>query len=446
MPRTLHGNGTGVNWDTCQTIAHEYHTHTMKAIKANPIYPLAAVRTLALHAQGLAQPPAAQTPPTPDTIYDLIEQMGCVQIDTLQMVQRSQYIAVWSRLGTYSPVDLDQVAYGSRRLFEYWLHAACLIPLKDYRYRLPVMRWHRADGGHWYHGWSANPDNLALMKAVLKRIQHEGPLRAADFEHPETRRGTWWDWKPAKHALEHLFNQGRLLIANRVNFQRVYDLRERILPDWVDTTEPTDEEMQRHWVERSLKALGVCDAGQVAGYVHDVKRLTARAVVKQLIDEGAAVEIQAELSDGLSHSLVVHCDHLPALEQAADGALRARHTTFLSPFDNLWWAPGRDMQVWGFRQALEAYKPKGTQQYGYFCLPILHHDRLVGRFDPKLERQAGRLRLKALYLEPKVKPDEELVSDVAAAMRDFLKFHNATDLVIERSEPAAFGKKLLKAM
>ena len=134
------------------------------------------------------------------------------------------------------------------------------------------------------------------------------------------------------------------------------------------------------------------------------------------------------------------------LEQAANGSLKAERTTFLSPFDNLFWAAHRDEMLWGFHQALECYLPAPKRVYGYFCLPILHKDRLVGRFDPKLERKDGILRIKALYLEPGVKAGEELVKDVATAMRDFMKFHDAKELVIERSEPASFGKKLLKAL
>jgi uncharacterized protein YcaQ len=259
-------------------------------MKSNPTptYPLSVVRTLALHAQGLTTPLGAERAPTTDVIYDMIEQLGCVQIDTLQMVQRSQYVVLWSRLGAYDPVDLDRVAYGDqqlnpqgldRRLFEYWLHAACLIPLTQYRYRLPIMQWHQT-GDKWFHGWSGKPENVELMKSVLKRIQHEGPLRAVDFEHTREQRGTWWDWKPAKHALEQLFNQGRLMITNRVNFQRVYDLRERVLPDWVDTVEPTSEEMKRHLIERAIKALGAAEVGQVAGpalgYVYGLKRTETR--------------------------------------------------------------------------------------------------------------------------------------------------------------------------
>ncbi len=153
--------------------------------------------------------------------------------------------------------------------------------------------------------------------------------------------------------------------------------------------------------------------------------------------------IQARLADGETHELIVHREQLPILEQAAQGELAASRTTFLSPFDSLFWAPRRDRQFWGFRQSLEAYLPAHKRQWGYFCLPILYKDRLVGRFDPKLERKQGVLRLKALYLEEDVKPEEELVKEVAGAMADFMAFHKARELVIEKSQPQEFGQKLL---
>jgi len=420
-------------------------------------YPLHAVRTLALHAQGLTN--AINAIATPDLIYDTIDRMGCIQIDTLQMVHRSHYLALWSRLGSYDAARFDElhsVASDSRnlakadsgslrRLFEYWLHAACLIPISEYRYRLPVMHWYRQGNG-WRHDWTEQPENKALMDAVLKRITDEGPLRGADFEHKEKRRGSWWNWKPAKQALEHLFNQGRLMIAGRVNFQRLYDLPERVLPAWVDTTMPTHDDMQRHWLQRSLKAHGICDPRLAATMVQGFKRVEAAQVLKQLIAEGVAVEVQGVLADGEAHPLVLHRDHLPALQQAADGALKAERTTFLSPFDNVLWVPRRDMAFWNFRQSLEAYLPQEKRQYGYFTLPILHKERFVGRFDPKLERATGTLRLKAIYLEPKVTAGDELVADVASVLADFMRFHDASDLVIEASTPAVFGKRLARAV
>ena len=137
---------------------------------------------------------------------------------------------------------------------------------------------------------------------------------------------------------------------------------------------------------------------------------------------------------------------LKPCKQAADGVIKAQRTTFLSFFDNLFWCRGRDMQMWGYRNIIESYNKAADRKYGYFCQSILHHDRVVGRFDPKMERKMGVLRLKAIYLEPEVEPDEELVSGVATAMRDFMAFHKAKELVIEKSEPVEFGEKLLKVI
>jgi uncharacterized protein YcaQ len=152
------------------------------------------------------------------------------------------------------------------------------------------------------------------------------------------------------------------------------------------------------------------------------------------------------MQGGEVSQLIVHRDHLPLLEQAADGALKAERTTFLSPFDNLWWASRRDELLWGFHQSLEAYLPADKRKYGYFCMPILHKERLVGRFDPKLERKNAILRIKAIYLETGIKPDEELVLDLATTMRDFMAFHGAKELIIERSEPKDLSIKLLKKL
>jgi len=134
---------------------------------------------------------------------------------------------------------------------------------------------------------------------VRARIAAEGPLRVADFEHDGTARGTWWDWKPAKRALEYLYNRGELMIANRVNFHRVYDLRERVLPEWVDRSEPTIEETYRHLVERSIRMLGLADPGHAADYAYDLKRVTARRIARELLDEGVVVEVPVTLLDGL---------------------------------------------------------------------------------------------------------------------------------------------------
>jgi uncharacterized protein YcaQ len=415
--------------------------------KTDAVYPLSAVRALALHAQGLTTPNGAEPPATLEAIYNVVAQLGAVQIDTLHVVQRSHCLVLWSRRGCYDPADFDRLIYdpAQRLLFEGWQRAACILPLAEYRYQIPLQHHLRVQPASWSARWLVEPGSRELIQSVLERVRREGAVRVSDFPYHGPKRGSWWDWKPAKHALEHLYAWGDLMIAGRVSFQRVYDLTERVLPAWVDTAEPTMEERDRHWVERGVYTFGVCDVAQ-AGDDAWMKRARSRPHVTALLSEGVLVPIQTEDGDGKVRDLVVHRDNLPLLEQAAAGEIVARRTTFLSPFDSFFWPQRRDTQLWGYHSALEAYKPAPQRRYGYFCLNILHRDRLVGRLDPKVERANGTMRLKALYLEPGVEPEEELVQGVATAMRDFLSFHKAHDLVVEHSEPEEFGARLLAAL
>lgn len=410
-------------------------------------FPLSAVRSLALHVQGLDRPNAAAAQPGQAEIYAAVQRIRAVQLDTLQMVHRSQNLVLWSRLGTYDPADFERLIYDpqERRLYEGWLHAACILLLDDYRYDPTRRQSDRETSRPWYKKWISEPEHVQLMQLVLERVRQEGALRAVDFGNDGHQRGAWWDWKPAKVALELHFMSGRFMISRRKNFQRVYDLADRVLPAWVDTRQPEPAEMERHWVEAGIRALGICRPDQAATYAYRLITPTRQAV-KELLSAGQVLKVPVELLDGQVHELLVHRDNLSLLEQAADGALPAQRTTFLSFFDSLFWARGRDEEVWGFRNMLEAYVPAPKRIYGYFCMPILHKDRLVGRFDPKLERKSGTMRLKALYLEPGVEPGEQLASDIALAMRDFMAFHKAPNLVIERSQPQGFGERIISSL
>jgi uncharacterized protein YcaQ len=416
-------------------------------------YPLSAARALSLHTQGLTTPNGAETQPIIHTLLETIEQLGCVQIDTLQMVHRSHYVILWSRLGTYNPADLDKLLYDPdhRHCFEYWFQAACILPYSQYPNLLPVMRRHKEryyDSNHRWGQWMARDGHAELTAAVYERIRQEGPLRGRDFEYTGPQRAGWWDWKPSKIALEALYDMGDLMVANRINFQRVYDLRQRVLPPWVDTTEPPWEQVARTVLGRSLKAIGVCaaDPGQILDYCPNLGRPLLRPFVKTLLDDGTIVQIQITFDDGDIRPMFIHRDNLPLLQQAADNALPTPRTTFLNPFDALFYPTGRDQLFWNFFHTLECYKPEPQRRWGYFSLPILHRDKLVGRFDPKLERKTKTLRLKAIHLEPGVEPTAELAAGVATAMHDFLTFHNATDLIVEKSNPPAFAESLQRAM
>ena len=280
---------------------------------------------------------------------------------------------------------------------------------------------------------------------MLDRIRSEGAARPADFRTGKRAPGSWWNWDDAKIALEHLYDIGELAISNRVNFQRIYDVRERVIPEWVDESETAEEEGLKHLLEISLRSLGACEPAQIGDYFH-MKRTEAKLLVQSLIEDGSFVKVKARLTDGDVRELAVHKDNMLSLEMAADGEIEARRTTFLTPFDSLFWAKNRDMAVWRFKQTLECYLPEAKRRWGYFCLPILYGDRLVGRFDPKMERKTGTLRIKSLYLEPGARPSARLASAVARTMRDFMKFHEATDLAIERGDPVEFKEKLEATM
>lgn len=418
-------------------------------------FPIQAARTVALHAQGLTLKNGLEPTPTSDTLYSVIKQLACLQIDTLQRVHRTQYLVPWSRLGAYDPALLDNLAYGNperstpddgRRLFEYWFHAACYLPLEDFRFRLPRMRSSAVGRHERTRSWLAKEETQKLLKQVYTRVENEGGLRARDFEDKTGKRGPWWDWKPAKNALEHLFSRGDLMIADRIRFERVYNLTEHVLPNWVDRSEPTHEQAALHVIERSALALGICSPAQISDYTHDFKRTEAKPFIEHLLQGGQLLPSKVELDSGDIVDVVIHRDNLPLMEAAADGSLVAERTSFLSPFDSLFYPRGRDMQFWNFRQVLEAYKPAPQREWGYFCLPILHKERLVGRLDPRLDRKEGRLHLEAIHLEPGVKPEEGMITAVAATMKDFMAFHEAHDIIIESSRPKTFGSALMRAL
>jgi hypothetical protein len=296
-----------------------------------------------------------------------------------------------------------------------------------------------------FREWVRKDANAKLMARTLERVRAEGGLRVGEFatESDRDKSGEWYQWRPSKMALEALFSRGDLMVTRRIHFQRVYDVRERVLPDWVDTGPVDPDRARRACLEQAARALGVFEPRHLTLYAY-MRATPARSLVRALIDEGVVVPILGESTTGV-RTWMIHRDNLALIERAADGDIKPERTTFLSPFDSLFWAWRRDQLLFGFQHRMEFYKPAALRVHGYFSMPILHRDRLVGRFDPKLDRASGVLRLDALTLEPGVKPDAELVTEVAQAMRDFMVWHGAKELRVGKSHPTGFGKKLTNA-
>jgi len=386
----------------------------------------AAAQALMVAAQGLHRRPEGTA--SKAELLATIRRMGVLQIDTIHVVARSPYLVLWSRLGDYPQEWLtDLLAEGA--LFEYWAHEACFLPIESY----PLFRHRMLDAASM--GWKYSQEWAALngeaLERVLAHVREQGPARSADFERTDGQAGGWWEWKPEKRALEMLFTSGDLMIARRHNFQRIYDLRERVMPDWDDSNLPPIELVRRTLALDAVRALGVTSARWVADYFRTSQRDTA-PLLPALAAEGALIEVAVE---GWQSPAYVHPDNLTLAEEAVAGTLVPELTTLLSPFDPLVWDRARALAMFAFDYRIECYTPAPKRRYGYFTLPILRRGQLIGRLDPKAHRKEGRLEIKALHLEPGVSINSELVADIAGTLREFADWHATPTIDVRLSDP-----------
>jgi uncharacterized protein len=392
-----------------------------------------AVRGLMIAAQGLQQrsPSAA----TKADARQIIRQMHVLQIDTIHVVARSPYLVLWSRLGDYTQRWLDELLTEGA-LFEYWSHAACFLPVEDYplyrRLMLNRLTWQE-------HRWQPWMDAHAeLIDKLLTHIREVGPVRSADFERTDGAQSGWWNWKDEKTALEGLFMKGDLMVAKRHNFQRIYDLRERVLPNGDDARTPPLEAVHETFVLNTVKALGVTKAAWIADYFRLSKKV-AQSVIEKLAKRG---QLQAVKVEGWDVPGYFHPDQREAVEAAADGQIPVSRTTLLSPFDPLVWDRRRVQELFNFTYQIECYTPAPKRIYGYFTLPILYQNRLIGRLDPKAHRKDGLFEVKALHLEPGVIVDDALVAEVKNALQACAAWHKTPQVIVRQAAEPGLAERL----
>ncbi|HEY0389405.1 MAG TPA: crosslink repair DNA glycosylase YcaQ family protein [Gaiellales bacterium] len=348
-----------------------------------PPVTVAELRHRAVAAQGYA---ARTRRGRPAEVEAAIERLACVQLDSISAVERSHRIALCGRAGTYPRGTVSRLL-GAGRVFEYWAHEACLVPICDWpvwRRRMEARRAH-----HWYG--PVIDDDPELAQRVLAEIRERGPLGSRDFEG--AGGGGMWNWKPAKRMLDALWTAGQLVIRGRVNFQRQYDLPDRVIArDVLDAPVPTEREYLRALALRAVRARGVLTEYGIVEH----NRLSGgtrriRPHVEELVADGLLVRRQVE--DGGPPVLLPPGD--------APGAPRA--AVLLSPFDNLLWDRPFAERVLGFIHLIEVYKRAHERRYGYYVLPLLLGDRIVARVDIRSDRPASTLRVLAVHREPRVR-------------------------------------------
>lgn len=397
----------------------------------------AQARAAMLAAQGLHRRPDKKA--TKRDLLRAVRRMGALQIDTIHVVARSPYFVLWSRLGDYEQRWLEELL-AEGQLFEYWSHEACFLPIEDY----PLYRHRMLDASSqgWHYSRSWVESHRLDIERLLALIRKRGAVRSADFARTDGKAGGWWEWKTEKRALEMLFTSGELMVARRQNFQRVYDLRERILPSWHDGRLLPVEEARRELALKAVRALGITTSRWVADYFRTAKRETLDTV-SALEREGALLTAEVE---GWEGPALFHPENRRLIKEAASGRLKPELTTLLSPFDPLVWDRVRARAAFGFDYRLECYTPGPKRRYGYFALPILSRGALVGRLDAKAHRKEGVFEVKSVHLEQGVGVCDELLSDVAAAIRECAVWHKTPEVAVRQSGQAGVAKRLMKVV
>ena len=360
-------------------------------------------RRIALAAQGLADPPST-TAPGARHLRGLVDRLGVVQIDSVNVLVRTHYLPAFSRLGPYDRGHLESEAWGKRpRLFEYWGHEASLLPVASQ----PLFRWRmdRARAGETWSGLARfGREHRDYIDAVLTRIEREGPVTGGDFAE-EKREAGWWNWSNGKRALEWLFWSGFITTRTRRGFERVYDLTERVLPsEIVSAPTPPEIDARRDLLRIAARALGIATEGDLRDYF----RMPVAGTRERLAELVEAGELDVVSVQGWDRPAYLWPDaRLPR---------RASGCALLSPFDNLIWRRERAERLFGCRIRLEIYTPADKREHGYYVLPFLQGEAITARVDLKADRQAGALLVQAAHLEP-----DSVAGEVAPALSAELK-------------------------
>jgi uncharacterized protein YcaQ len=368
--------------------------------------PARSARRLLLSGHGLLANPARAAGPA--AVQKAIEAMGFVQVDTINVAERAHHHILMTRFDGYRPNTLRRLLEHDRRLFEHWTRDAAVIPRRWLPWwTVRFERWRQHVRSKWWARWSKrlgdDPDRV--IRSVRSRIEREGPLRSKDFEAERKRAGTWWDWKPAKTALEYLWRTGELAITRRDGFQKVYDLAERVFPELADAPARAGEEHDAWACRFSLERLGAATALEVSQHLLAVTPGEARAWLEAASGRGEVEPVRVQGVDG-SEPRAAYA--LPDWRRRANRVREApRRIRLLSPFEPVIHNRLRTQRLFGFDYRLECFVPAAKRRYGYYVMPLLEGERLVGRVDPKLHRDRALLEVRGPWWEPGVRPTRQ---------------------------------------
>ncbi len=366
-----------------------------------PLISTEAARRLFLGAQGLLADPTRNA--TRATLAKLIEQMGFVQLDSINYVERAHHLTLGSRLDAYRHEHFTHLLETKRQLFEHWTHDASVIPTAWFAHWKPrFAQYEKKFGQSKWFGQRMGDAPDKMLAHVRDRLVREGPLRSQDFEHDrQGQPAGWWGWKPQKAALEYLWFTGELMVTRREKFQKVYDLTERVLPEHAILPYPTEAEHIAWACRTAFERLVIATPKEIADFWHSITLAQARQWCEQAAKSGEIVAVMIEATNGEKpRASFALSDWQQRLRKLPEPPERMR---LLSPFDPVLRDRARVARLFGFAYRFEAFVPEPQRQYGYYVLPLLEGEQLVGRIDPKFQRGRGTLEVRKVYWEPTVK-------------------------------------------
>ena len=352
---------------------------------------------------------------------EAINQIGYVQIDSISVVQRAHHHILHSRVPNYSPDMLTSMLH-NKAIFEYWAHAAAFLPIADFRFSLLYKHAIKSGQTHWYK----NSDRK-LMAELLARIRNDGPLRSRDIKSSTNKSNGWWDWKPAKKALEQLYMEGDLMVSSREGFEKVYDLTERVLPAEVNLQMPSMAEYAEHILDQQLRCHGLVS---IKGLTYLRRNTQLKAAIKNLVNtrlQQSQLE-QLQFTNGESY-------FLPTGGFEQHRVRVSEQLKILSPFDNSVIQRERLKSLFQFSYQLECYVPEAKRQYGYFCLPLLFADVFIGRMDCKVHRKTAHLEIKSLHLEVYELDISRVITAFGNAIMEFIAFQQCNSVSLNQVHP-----------
>ena len=360
-----------------------------------------------------------------------LAQVGALQLDSIFVLERAHYLTLWSRFGSFDRRKLDHWIYRDQLAYEYWGHEASILPVSHLPLGLRRMRRFPPPSYRRAAWWQVYATSPAAKRRVLRRLQEEGPLESTDFETQRREGGRG----PApggtlplpaedKRSLQLLWHAGKVAVRERRHFRRVYDLAERVYPP---ATPASATDYDDSWLFIGLSGNGIASVTHLTNYVTGPKldRTQRHRVIARNLNRKRIVEVRVK---GFREPFYVLPEHLEQLSQLPEPA----GTTLISPFDSLLWQRKRAEQLMDFRYRVEIYTPAAKREFGYYVLPILHNGRLVGRLDPKLDRQQKVLQIKSLFLEPGVKRTRALERGLSGAIDDLCEFLGAQKLALPK--------------